>query len=144
MELDSVDGENKEEQQPTIDEKCEKCGGAMTMKTGPYGKYLECKECANRKKYVRSTVVKCPKCGDGTIIEKKSKYGKIFFGCNKYPDCSFALWDEPTGNTCPECGELLLKKITKNVEFEVCSNKTCSFRKNLQANDDTQGETTNE
>ena len=51
----------------------------MLLKTGPYGKYLECVECKNRKKYVRSTGVKCPKCGEGEIIEKKSKAGKIFF-----------------------------------------------------------------
>ncbi len=129
-ELDSTSDEEKSEQQEAaIDEKCDKCGGAMSLKVGPYGKYFECKECGNRKKYVRSTGVKCPKCGEGTIIEKKSKHGKIFFGCNKYPDCSYALWDEPTGNTCPECGELLLKKYTKNGEFEVCSNRTCSFRR---------------
>lgn len=129
-ELDSTSDEEKSEQQEAaIDEKCDKCGGAMSLKVGPYGKYFECKECGNRKKYVRSTGVKCPKCGEGTIIEKKSKHGKIFFGCNKYPDCSYALWDEPTGNTCPECGELLLKKYTKNGEFEVCSNRTCSFKR---------------
>ena len=128
VELDSVDGENKE---ATVDEKCEKCGGEMVLKVGPYGKYLECKECKNRKKYVRSTGVKCPKCGEGVIIEKKSKYGKIFFGCNRYPECSYALWDEPTGNTCPECGELLVKKNTKNGLYEVCSNKTCSFRREI-------------
>jgi len=115
-----------------IDEKCDKCQGSMVLKTGPYGKYLECNECKNRKKYVRSTGVKCPKCGEGEIIEKKSKAGKIFFGCNKYPDCSYALWDEPTGNKCPECGELLLKKITKNGEFEVCSSRTCNFRKQIE------------
>ena len=74
----------------------------------------------------------CPKCGQGEIVFKKSKKGTVFFGCNKYPDCSYALWDEPTGNTCPECGELLLKKITKNGEFEVCSNRTCNFRKEIQ------------
>ena len=128
VELDSVDGENKE---ATVEEKCEKCGGEMVLKVGPYGKYLECKECKNRKKYVRSTGVKCPKCGEGVIIEKKSKYGKIFFGCNRYPECSYALWDEPTGNTCPECGELLVKKNTKNGLYEVCSNKTCSFRREM-------------
>ncbi len=131
VELDSVDGENKE---AVVDEKCEKCGGEMVMKVGPYGKYLECKECKNRKKYVRSTGVKCPKCGEGTIIEKKSKYGKIFFGCNRYPECSYALWDEPTGNVCPECGELLVKKNTKNGLYEVCSNKTCSFRREMTEN----------
>lgn len=127
LELDDVGDESS-----VSGEKCEKCGGDMVMKIGPYGKYLECKECKNRRKYVRSTGVKCPKCGEGTIIEKKSKYGKIFYGCNRYPDCSFALWDEPTGNTCPECGELLVKKSTKNGIFEVCSNKTCSYKHSLE------------
>ena len=129
VELDDVDNNSEES---TVDEKCEKCGGGMIMKVGPYGKYLECKECKNRKKYIRSTGVKCPKCGEGVIIEKKSKYGKIFFGCNRYPDCSYALWDEPTGNTCPECGELLVKKNTKNGSFEVCSNRTCSFKRTIE------------
>lgn len=131
-ELDNASEDENSEQpkeEMAVDEKCDKCGGQMTFKMGPYGKYLECKECGNRKKYVRSTGVKCPKCGEGTIIEKKSKHGKIFFGCNHYPDCSYALWDEPTGNKCPECGELLLKKMTKNGEYEVCSNRTCSYRK---------------
>ena len=130
VELDDVEGEGKEQQ--TVEEKCEKCGSEMVMKVGPYGKYLECKECKNRKKYIRSTGVKCPKCGEGTIIEKKSKYGKIFFGCNRYPECSYALWDEPTGNKCPECGELLVKKVTKNGNFEVCSSRTCSFKHPLE------------
>ena len=130
MELDDVEGEGKEQQ--TVDEKCEKCGSEMVMRVGPYGKYLECKECKNRKKYIRSTGVKCPKCGEGTIIEKKSKYGKIFFGCNRYPECSYALWDEPTGNKCPECGELLVKKVTKNGNFEVCSSRTCTFKHPLE------------
>lgn len=134
-ELDDAEGSEGEEKKelPVVDEKCDKCNGEMVMKIGPYGKYLECKECGNRKKYIRSTGVKCPKCGEGMIVEKKSKYGKIFFGCNKYPTCSYALWDEPTGNTCPECGELLLKKNTKNGLFEVCSNKTCSFKRALNA-----------
>ena len=126
VELDDVNEDNN-----TVEEKCEKCGGEMVMKIGPYGKYLECKECKNRKKYIRSTGVKCPKCGEGVIIEKKSKYGKIFFGCNRYPECSYALWDEPSGNTCPECGELLVKKNTKNGLFEVCSSRTCSFKRQI-------------
>ena len=138
LELDDVDSEKQEPQ--VAAEKCEKCGGDMVMKIGPYGKYLECKECNNRKKYVRSTGVKCPKCGEGTIIEKKSKYGKIFYGCNRYPECSFALWDEPTGNTCPECGELLVKKVTKNGEFEVCSSRTCSFKRQIENTTDNSAE----
>ena len=138
MELDDA---NKDGEPQTVDEKCEKCGGAMVMKIGPYGKYLECKECGNRKKYIRSTGVKCPKCGEGMIVEKKSKYGKIFFGCNRYPDCTYALWDEPTGNKCPECGELLLKKNTKNGVFEVCSSRTCSYKKEMTTEENSDGAT---
>ena len=128
-ELDSESDNKEAEQAQKVEEKCEKCGSEMVMKTGPYGKYIECVECKNRKKFIRSTGVKCPKCGEGEIVEKKSKAGKIFFGCNKYPDCSFALWDEPTGTNCPECGELLVKKVTKNGEFESCSNRTCNYKK---------------
>lgn len=135
MELDDA---NKDGEPQTVDEKCEKCGGEMVMKIGPYGKYLECKECGNRKKYIRSTGVKCPKCGEGMIVEKKSKYGKIFFGCNRYPDCTYALWDEPTGNKCPECGELLLKKNTKNGIFEVCSSRTCSYKKAMETEENSE------
>ena len=138
MELDDA---NKDGEPQTVDEKCEKCGGAMVMKIGPYGKYLECKECGNRKKYIRSTGVKCPKCGEGMIVEKKSKYDKIFFGCNRYPDCTYALWDEPTGNKCPECGELLLKKNTKNGIFEVCSSRTCSYKKEMTTEENSDGAT---
>ncbi len=130
LQLDSENEANAIAQ--TVDEKCDKCGSSMVLKTGPYGKYIECVECKERKKYIRSTGVRCPKCGEGEIIEKKSKSGKIFFGCNKYPDCSYALWDEPTGNTCPECEGLLLKKITKNGEFEVCSNRTCNYKKQIE------------
>ena len=129
LQLDSENDSSAELQ--IVDEKCDKCGASMALKTGPYGKYIECVECKERKKYVRSTGVKCPKCGEGEIIEKKSKAGKIFFGCNKYPACLFALWDEPTGNNCPDCGELLLKKVTKNGEFEVCSSRTCNYKKQL-------------
>ena len=137
-ELDNTEEENSQpKEEHVIDEKCDKCGAPMDLKIGPYGKYLECKECGNRKKYVRSTGVKCPKCGEGVIIEKKSKHGKIFFGCNRYPDCSYALWDEPTGNNCPECGELLLKHVTKNGEFEVCSNRTCSYRQEIKKDTNT-------
>lgn len=110
------------------EEKCEKCGGDMIIKTGPYGKYLECVSCQNRKSFVRSTGVTCPKCGKGQIVERKSKYGKMFFGCNKYPDCDFVLWNEPTGDVCPKCGSLIVKRIMKNGEKLECSNRSCDYK----------------
>ena len=129
LENSSEGGNGEIAQEQIVEEKCEKCGGEMVLKTGPYGKYIECKECNARKRYIRSTGVKCPKCGQGEIVEKKSKSGKIFFGCNKYPDCDFALWDEPTGEHCPDCGELIVKRNTKNGTVESCSNRKCGYKK---------------
>lgn len=116
------------------DEKCEKCGSEMIVKVGPYGKYLQCTndECKHRKRLVVTTGVKCPKCGDGDIIQRKSKYGKLFYGCSKYPDCDFVSWNEPVAEKCPECGAYLVKKITKKESKLVCSNNSCSFSKPLE------------
>ena len=115
---------------PKCEEKCEKCGSDMVFKQGPYGKYLECtnEECKFRKPYRRSTGVTCPKCGKGTIVERKSKRGTVFFGCDKYPDCDFVLWNEPTGETCPDCGALLVKKILKKGTTIECSNRSCGYK----------------
>ena len=132
-ELDSENSENAgTAEQKIVDEKCEKCGAQMVLKIGPYGKYVECTECKARKKYIRSTGVKCPKCGQGEIVEKKSKSGKVFFGCNKYPDCDFALWDEPTGEHCPDCGELLVKRVNKSGTIVMCSNRKCAYKKVIE------------
>ena len=115
------------------EEKCEKCGSDMIIKTGPYGRYLQCTndECKHRKRLVVSTGVTCPKCAKGEIIQRKSKYGKIFYGCSKYPDCDFVSWNEPVKEKCPECGAYMVKKITKKESKLVCSNNECSFSKPL-------------
>lgn len=122
---------NGEAQEPEkSDEKCEKCNSEMIIKVGPYGKYLQCTndECKNRKRIVVTTGVKCPKegCG-GEIVQRKSRFGKIFYGCNKYPDCDFVLWNEPTGEACPKCGSLLVKKVLKKGTTIQCSVKTCDY-----------------
>ena len=132
--------EQNSEQQPTnqpetLEDKCEKCGGGLILKTGPYGKYTECLECKDRKPFRKSTGVKCPKCDEGTIIEKKSKKGIIFYGCNKYPNCDFTLWNEPTGNVCPECGALLVKKASKKGTVISCSNKECLHKPEIIPNE---------
>ncbi len=112
------------------EEKCEKCGSDMVFKTGPYGKYMECtnENCKHRKPYRRSTGVTCPKCGKGVIVERKSKRGTVFFGCDKYPDCDFVLWNEPTGEVCPDCGGLLVKKELKKGTSIECSNRSCGYK----------------
>ena len=132
QELESETEENGEEKpQEICEEKCEKCGADMRFKTGPYGKYLECTspDCGYRKPFRKSTGVTCPKCGKGTIVERKSKRGTVFYGCDKYPDCNFVLWNEPTGEKCPQCGELLVKKTLKNGEVITCSSIKCGYKK---------------
>ncbi len=132
QELESETDENGEEKpQEICEEKCEKCGSDMVFKIGPYGKYLECTspDCAYRKPFRKSTGVTCPKCGKGTIVERKSKKGTVFYGCDKYPDCNFVLWNEPTGEKCPQCGELLVKKTLKNGNVITCSSVKCGYKK---------------
>ncbi len=117
------------------EEKCAKCGSDMIYKTGPYGKYMECTnpECGTRKAVIKSTGVTCPKCHQGEIVERKSKRGTIFYGCNKYPGCDYVMWNEPTGETCPDCGSLLGKVVTKKSTTLKCSNAKCMFKKALSS-----------
>lgn len=136
----SLEGElpktNSEEEK--TDYKCEKCGSETVIKTGPYGKYYQClnDKCKARKAIVISSGVKCPKCEkegrDGELIQRRSRYGKTFFGCSKYPDCDYAVWNEPTGEKCPVCGELLVKKFLKSGNKIACSSKTCKYSKPLE------------
>lgn len=129
---EEADEENSNEPE-VCEEKCEKCGSDMIFKTGPYGKYMECtnENCKHRKPYRKSTGVKCPKCGEGMIVERKSRRGTIFYGCDKYPDCDFTLWNEPTGEECPECKSLLVKKILKKGTVIACSNLKCGYKKEV-------------
>ncbi len=131
--INSQTGVTEVSVEPKIsEEKCPKCGKDMIVKHGPYGQYLECSDetCKHRQKLVVKTGVKCPQDGcNGEIIQKKSRYGRIFYGCNQYPSCNFALWNEPTGEKCPECGSLLVKKVLKSGEKIECSSKTCKYTK---------------
>ena len=126
--------EETQQQQEIAEEKCDKCGSNMIFKIGPYGKYLQCtnEECKNRKPYHKSTGVTCPKCGEGEIVFKKSKKGTVFFGCNKYPSCDYVSWYEPVKEKCPTCGGMLVKKVTKSAKKLECTNKDCSFTKEME------------
>ena len=115
------------------DETCEKCGKPMVIKHGRFGKFLGCSgypDCKNIKAINKTTGVKCPKCNQGDIVEKKSKRGKIFYSCNRYPECDFALWQKPTGEKCPDCGSLLIWAAKNTIK---CSNPDCKFKKEGEA-----------
>lgn len=110
------------------DEKCENCGSPMLRRMGRYGPFLGCSnypKCKTIKNIEKKTDLKCPKCVNGDVIEKRSKRGKIFFGCNKYPDCDFALWNKPTGELCPECKQPLTYGAKGLI---ACSNKECAYK----------------
>jgi DNA topoisomerase-1 len=95
---------NKVPDRPT-DEVCPTCGRPMVIKTGRYGEFLACTgypECKTTRPIPLG--VKCPKCGEGDLAERRTKRGRSFFGCSRYPDCDFSTWYRPTPVTCPSCG----------------------------------------
>lgn len=98
-------------QEDQTDIPCDKCGRMMVVKVGRFGKFLACPgypECKNTKPFIVDTEAACPKCG-GKVIEKRSKRGYKFYGCDRWPDCDFVTWDKPTNKTCPQCGKSLFK-----------------------------------
>ena len=111
------------------DEICELCGRRMVIKDGRYGKFLACPgfpECKNTKPLIEKSGVKCPKCKTGDIIKKRSKTGRIFYGCSNYPECDFIMSNKPIDKKCPECGNLLSeKKLSKKtiIKCEKCNYK---------------------
>ena len=99
---------------------CPECGGDLVIRKGKYGEFVACSNyptCKYIKKEIKEVheICKCPKCQEGTIIEKKTKKGKIFYGCNNYPKCNYALWYKPTGEVCSKCGEIIVDKNGQNV-----------------------------
>lgn len=106
---------------------CEKCGAMMVYKMGRFGKFLACPnfpECRNTKAIVEKIDVACPECG-AALIKRKSKRGKVFYGCERYPDCSFVSWDRPAKEKCPVCGQPMVHKLGQNGGYTVCTNKDC-------------------
>lgn len=114
------------------DEKCEKCGAPMVLKTGKFGRFLACSkypECKNTKAI--SIGIKCPDDG-GDIVERRTKKGKVFYSCGNYPKCKFATWYKPVKRKCPDCGaEFLAEKRTKKAEQYVCLNKKCNYKEEI-------------
>jgi len=121
---------------------CIKCGKPMVQKEGRFGLFLactgypECKhtESVNGEHNHKDIGVKCPQVNcTGTIVEKKSRRGKIFFGCSNYPDCTFASWDKPVDKPCPDCGSpyLVEKETKRDGKFLKCPNKKCSFKERI-------------
>lgn len=110
---------------------CDKCndGTMMVIREGRFGKFLACPnfpKCRNTKPILHPIGVKCPKCG-ADILERKSKTGKVFYGCEKYPECDYTTWDKPLNEKCPDCGAMMVEHVERNgSKRKFCSNPECS------------------
>lgn len=117
-----------------IEERCEQCGQPMQLRWGKYGKFLGCSgypECTNIRPLEKPVDLglKCPECKEGDLKERRSRRGKIFYGCDRYPDCSFASWDRPVEGPCPNCGApILVEKVSKRAgRVRRCRNAECGY-----------------
>jgi len=113
---------------------CPKCESSLVIKSGPYGKFIGCSNYPKCRfieplEKPKDSGVVCPECKKGSLIERKSRYGKMFYSCNTYPDCKYAVWNPPVNEPCPKCGwPLLTIKITKRRGTEkVCPQKECGY-----------------
>ena len=130
LEIANKEIEKIEQKVVLTDEVCEKCGRPMALKNGRFGEFLACTgypECKNTKAIVKKIDVKCPKCGIGDIVARKSRRGKLFYGCSEYPECDQVFWYKPTNKKCPLCGSLLLQHKLKNSTLS-CSNSECKYK----------------
>jgi DNA topoisomerase-1 len=104
-------------------EDCEKCGHEMVYKMGRFGKFMACSnfpDCRNTKPIVKDIGVSCPTCHEGSIVERKSKKKRVFYGCNRYPECEFVSWDKPLARSCPKCNSMLVEKKSKKGKVVQC------------------------
>lgn len=117
------------------DVRCDKCGRMMVYKYGRFGRFLACPgypDCKNTKPIRKTWNVKCPKCGAGEIIERKSKKGRLFYGCNRYPECDFLSWERPYQTACPQCGSMMVAKGGKLDKALVCQKTDCGYTEKLE------------
>ena len=114
------------------DVQCDKCGAMMVYKMGRFGKFLACPNfpaCRNTMPIVRAIDAHCPKCG-GAILVRNTKRGRVFYGCERYPECDFTSWDMPVDDRCPVCGSpmVLKRDRKKDISWHVCTNESCKHR----------------
>ncbi len=124
----SKDGKAEAKADLMLEEECPRCNSKLVLKQGRYGEFTACSDYPNcRYIKMKETGVECPECGKGKVVERRSKRGKVFFGCDQYPDCGFVLWKRPVSKGCPECDRTyMVERITKKSGREfICENENC-------------------
>ncbi|MBQ4361785.1 MAG: topoisomerase DNA-binding C4 zinc finger domain-containing protein, partial [Lachnospiraceae bacterium] len=113
---------------------CEKCGRHMVIKYGPHGKFLACPgfpECRNTKPYLEKIGVKCPQCG-ADIVRKKTRKGRVYYGCENNPECDFMSWQKPVEEACPKCGGYMIERG----HYIMCHDSSCGYRRKKEKGED--------
>jgi DNA topoisomerase-1 len=118
-----------------LDEKCPQCGSNLIRRMGKNGEFTSCgnyPECRYTK--AETIGVRCPKCTEGELVKRRSKRRKVFYGCNRYPDCDFVAWKKPVPEACPNCGAtFLLESVTKKYGTRLlCADKSCGYIKKVE------------
>src|SRR5579863_1060975 len=116
-----------------LDELCPQCGNNLVLKNGRFGEFTACSNYPTCKYVKQKTIgVKCPDCSEGEVVERRSKRGKTFYGCNRYPDCDFVAWARPVPEACPDCGNpYLVEKYLKAGAFLQCPASGCKYKREL-------------
>lgn len=117
-----------------LDEKCPQCGNNLVQKYGRFGEFTACSNYPACKYVKQKTIgVKCPECTEGEVVERRSKRGKTFYGCSRYPDCDFVAWARPVPEKCPDCGNpYLVEKYLKAGAFLQCPASGCKYKREFQ------------
>ena len=129
-----IGGQQKKPDVP-LEEKCPNCGSHMVLKTGRFGEFTACGNYPTCKYVKQKTIgMKCPECSEGEVVERRSKRGKTFYGCNRYPDCNFVTWGKPVQEKCPECGSpYMVEKWLKAGPVLQCPNAECKHKQPMLA-----------
>lgn len=145
----NVDDEPGASNEPEIVEgrTCPKCESALVIKRGRYGKFIGCSsypDCNHMEPLEppEDTGVICPECKQGQMLKRRSRYGKIFYSCARYPDCKYAVWNYPLDESCPKCDHpmLIIKTTKKRGTEKACPQKSCRYAEPYEGEDPAQAE----
>ncbi len=119
---------------------CEKCGALMVYKTGRFGRFLACPNfpaCRHTQPIVEKVNAHCPKCG-AAVIRRSTRKGRVFFGCERYPECDYTSWDLPVDDLCEKCGGHMVRKYDRKHDqaYNLCINEECKHRQNVETEEE--------